>query len=82
MTMRNNAKFEKELTCHFNTDMRNLTNFDSSTRKSKIFLGYDSCFKISLILWYHIMNNFQVKHDQYDSIIFLNTFSLEISKQL
>ena len=35
MTMKNNAKFEEELTCHFKTDMRNLTNFDSSTRKSK-----------------------------------------------
>ena len=33
--MKNNAKFEEELTCHFKTDMRNLTNFDSSTRKSK-----------------------------------------------
>ena len=31
MTMKNNAKFEEELTCHFKTDMRNLTNFDSST---------------------------------------------------
>ena len=37
MTMKNNAKFEEELTCHFKTDMRNLTNFDSSTRKSKKF---------------------------------------------
>ena len=35
MTMKNNAKFEEELTCHFKTDMRNLTNFHSSTRKSK-----------------------------------------------
>ena len=35
MTMKNNAKFEEELTCHFKTDMRNLTNFDSSTQKSK-----------------------------------------------
>ena len=35
MTMKNNAKFEEELTCHFKTDMRNLTNFDSSTWKSK-----------------------------------------------
>ena len=34
MTM-NIAKFEEELTCHFKTDMRNLTNFNSSTRKSK-----------------------------------------------
>ena len=33
MTMKNNAKFEEELTCHFKTDMRNLTNFDSSTQK-------------------------------------------------
>ena len=37
MTMKNNAKFEEELTCHFKTDIRNLTNFDSSTRKSKKF---------------------------------------------
>ena len=28
MAMKNNAKFEEELTCHFKTDMRNLTNFD------------------------------------------------------
>ena len=35
MAMKNNAKFEEELTCHSKTDMRNLTNFDSSTRKSK-----------------------------------------------
>ena len=35
MAMKNNAKFEEELTCHFKIDMRNLTNFDSSTRKSK-----------------------------------------------
>ena len=31
MTMKNNAKFEEELTCPFKTDTRNLTNFDSST---------------------------------------------------
>ena len=35
MTMKNNAKFEEQLTCHFKTDIRNLTNFDLSTRKSK-----------------------------------------------
>ena len=35
MTMKNNAKFEEELTCHFKTEMWNLTNFDSSTQKSK-----------------------------------------------
>ena len=31
MTMKNDAKFEEELTCQFNTDMRNLMNFDPST---------------------------------------------------
>ena len=35
MAMKNNEKFEEELTCHFKTDMRNLMSFDSSTRKSK-----------------------------------------------
>ena len=35
MTMKINAKFEEELTWHFKTDMRNLTNFDPSTRKCK-----------------------------------------------
>ena len=35
MTMKNKGKFEEELTCHFKTDMRNLTNFESSTRISK-----------------------------------------------
>ena len=37
MTMKNNAKFEEELTCYFKTHMRNLRNFDSSTQKSKKF---------------------------------------------
>ena len=37
MKMKNDAKFEKELTCQFKIDMRNLTNIDPSTRKSKIF---------------------------------------------
>ena len=35
MIMKNNAKFEEELTFYFKTGMRNLTNFYSSTRKSK-----------------------------------------------
>ena len=33
--MKNNAKFEEELTFHFQNDMRNLTNFDLSIRKSE-----------------------------------------------
>ena len=34
-TMKNDAKLEEELTCQFKIDMRNLTNFDPSTRKSQ-----------------------------------------------
>ena len=37
MIMKNDVKFEKELTCQFKTDKRKLTNFDPSTRKSKKF---------------------------------------------
>ena len=35
MTMKNDAKFETELTCHLKIDMRNLINFDPSTQKSQ-----------------------------------------------
>ena len=35
MKMKNKAKLEEELTCHFKTDMGNLKNFDSRTQKSK-----------------------------------------------
>ena len=35
MTMKNDAKFEEELTCQFKIDIRNLTNFDPSTGKSQ-----------------------------------------------
>ena len=34
-TMKNDAKFEEELTCHSKIDMGNLTNFDSSIWKSQ-----------------------------------------------
>ena len=37
MTMKNDTKFGKKLTCLFKIDMRNLTNFDPSTRKSQNF---------------------------------------------
>ena len=37
MTMKNDAKFEIELNCHFKIDMRNLTNFDPSIQKSQNF---------------------------------------------
>ena len=35
--MRNDRKFEEELICKFNIDMRNLTNFDPTTQKSQKF---------------------------------------------
>ena len=31
MTMKNDTKFEEELSGHFKVDMRNLTNFDPNT---------------------------------------------------
>ena len=31
MVMKNDPKFEEELTCHFKIDIRNLMNFDPST---------------------------------------------------
>ena len=37
MAMKNNTKLDEELTCRFKIDMENLTNFDSSTQKSKKF---------------------------------------------
>ena len=37
MTMKNDAQFEEELTCQFQIDTSNLTNFDPSTGKSPKF---------------------------------------------
>ena len=37
MTMKNDKKFEEELTCGFKIDMRTLMNFDPSTQKSQKF---------------------------------------------
>ena len=37
MTMKHDAKSEEELTSQFKIDMRNLTNFEPSTRKSQKF---------------------------------------------
>ena len=34
MTMKNDAKFEEELTCQFKIDMMNLRNFDPSIQES------------------------------------------------
>ena len=35
MTLKNAAKFEEELTCHFTIDIRNFMSFGSSTLKSQ-----------------------------------------------
>ena len=35
MTLKNDEKFDKELTCGFKTDMRNFTYLDLSTGKSQ-----------------------------------------------
>ena len=37
MTLKNDEKPKEELTCRFTIDIRNLTNFDSRTRKSEKF---------------------------------------------
>ena len=37
MAIKNDVKFEEDLTCQFKIDMRNLMNFDSSTGKSRKF---------------------------------------------
>ena len=37
MIMKNDTKFEEELACQFEIDMRDLTNFDLSTQKSQRF---------------------------------------------
>ena len=37
MTLKNDTKFGEDLTCCFKIDMRNLTDFDPTTRKSKKF---------------------------------------------
>ena len=37
ITMKNDPKFEEELTCQFKIDTKNLTNFDPSTQKSQKF---------------------------------------------
>ena len=48
MTVKNDAKFKEELTCHFKIDMRFLANFDSSTRKSQKFSLYKVPFEQSV----------------------------------
>ena len=37
MAMKNDAKFEEELTCQFKIDIRNLMNFDPNIQKPQKF---------------------------------------------
>ena len=37
ITLKNDLKLEEELTCRFKIDMRNLTNFELSTKKFQKF---------------------------------------------
>ena len=48
MTMSNDTKFEKELTFQFKIDMKYLTNFEPSTRKSQKFAFYWASFEQSI----------------------------------
>ena len=48
MTMKNDTEFEQELTCQFKIDRMNLTNFDTSTRKSKTFALQQVAFDQSI----------------------------------
>ena len=38
MTMKNDTKFEEQLTCRFKIDIRKFTNFDPSALRSKKFV--------------------------------------------
>ena len=44
MTLKNDEKSEEELTCRFKIGIKNLTNFNLSTRKSQKFTLYWAAF--------------------------------------
>ena len=48
MKMKNDAKFEIELACHFKIDKRNVANFDPSAQKSKKLALYWADFDQSI----------------------------------
>ena len=48
MTMEDDENFEEELTCCFKNDMRNLTNYDHRTGKSKKFAQQLALFDQSI----------------------------------
>ena len=48
MTLKNDEKYEEELTYRSKIDIRNLMNFDPSTRKSHKFTHYWAAFDQSI----------------------------------
>ena len=48
MAIKNDAKVEENMTCHLKINMRNLMNFDLTTRKSQNFSLYWASFKQSI----------------------------------
>ena len=48
MKLKRDVKFGKESTCRFKIDIRNLTNFDLSTRKSQTFSLWQTPFEQSI----------------------------------
>ena len=48
ITMSNDTRFEKELAFQFKIDMKYLTNFEPSTRKSQKFALYWASFEQSI----------------------------------
>ena len=51
MALKTDEQFEEELTCRFKIDVRNLMNFDSSTRKSQKFAPSWAAFDQSINVW-------------------------------
>ena len=70
MTMKNNAKFEEEFSCHFKTDKRNLTNFDSNFHQSTL-----ESVKIGTL-----MGSFSPKQKRYDLNIYREVMCHDIEE--
>ena len=69
MTVKNDAKIEEKLTCRFKTDMRNFTNFDPNTWKSKarllvtkVYIVWATKVQRSFLSWHRrVMQNLKEK---------------------
>ena len=69
MTVKNDAKIEEKLTCRFKIDMRNFTNFDPNTWKSKarllvtkVYIVWATKVQRSFLSWHRrVMENLKEK---------------------